>query len=173
MYPKLARNALKYTHPVQTDNNSTHRVTVFFSQQPDSFSPPNKFKTDPNTNLLLSPFQRKHLDMVIMGNKKSAAEIQTALMMTCSYSVCVPETLSKPLQCSRHFSPKSDRERGESHLHFTEVCWFSYNTHLAFVISGISVMYSVPWKKSTYGGCAAQIFSTESVLMLRQKSVLS
>lgn len=126
----------------------------------------------PKHKLTPEPFQRKHLDMVIMGNKKSAAEIQAALMMTCSYSVCVLETLSKPLQCSRHFSPKSDWERGESHLLFTEVCWFSYNTHLAFVIFGISIVYSVPWKKSTYGGCAAQI-STESVLMLWQKSVLS
>lgn len=132
MYPKLVRNALQYTHPVQTDNNSTHRVTVFFSQQPDSFSTPNKLKTDPNTNLLLSPFQKKHLDMVIMYNKKSAAEIQAALMMTCSYSVCVLETLSKPLQRSRHFSPKSDWERGESRLYYTKVCWFSYNTHLVF-----------------------------------------
>lgn len=101
--------------------------------------------------------------MVIMCNKEPAGEIQANLMMTVSALSASPKHYLNLVYA--HLSLKSLCFR-ESHLHplYTKcflLLTYPNNTHLLLVTSGIQKVYFGCTKKSTYGGCAVQILSTE------------
>lgn len=92
-----------------------------------------------------------------MGNKKSAV----GLLPTTSASL----KLYRNLEAFETLS--SEHTRRESHLCRVGQQVFLFGLKVVFHLS--CVFFFPAWKKSTYGGCAAQILSTEKSIMPWQR----